>query len=372
MEHSHQCNHCLRVFDVLEELHKHREAKVHCFCSTNDGLFLKRKRLAQQIRLAVPVTQFRCIECDRDFIAGGALVHRPQIERYEYHTPPAPTVMETNCTEDAPPTHRLSGRDSYLKELERHFAGPSLDPINDRNTMTTPKMATLSPAPSQDLENVARCSGSDRAQDSKLVHEHHIGSLIECDTLVTQRTSLIDVAINAENSPAKSDCSKPSSYHTAMDSGRGSSMEPALAEEVSACFSPFSSAQVSPAEPADDVSASNRSRFIPPKSTRFFCPQCPPFSSNSFSTIKALHEHLASHARESEIYSYPSDLPMSGITGRSGKDRQEVLSENFLATIKALKHNMDASESGEKPEGAVEFVENQLEELGFEGLKLME
>lgn len=277
-----------------------------------------------------------------------------------------------NYTKDASPGDGLSGRDSYLKELERHFADLSLDPVGDRKIMTTPKVTSLSSGPSQDLESVARGSGSDRTQDSELVREHHIGSLRECDTLATQRTSLIDIAINSENSPAKSVCSKPSSYHTAMDSGRRSSMEHALAEQISAWISPFSSAQVSPTKSADDVSASNPSRFIPPTSTRFFCPQCNPSYSNSFSTIKALHEHLGSHAHGSEISNYPSDLRMSGTTGRNGKDRQELLSENFLATLKALKHNMDKSESSEKPKGIVEFVEKQLGELGFKGLKLME
>ncbi|KAL8928255.1 MAG: hypothetical protein Q9208_001965 [Pyrenodesmia sp. 3 TL-2023] len=356
-EHFHRCSHCLRVFNILNDLRDHHNTRVHCLCPTSDLLFVQRKRLARHIRLTVPVTKFRCLECEGDFVAGGALVHRPQREQSEYHTAPAPSALKVKSVEDTSLESGISGRDSsYLKELERHFANLNLNPVSP--------LIPLHHVGSGILD-----SSLDQKEADQLVREHHTENLRDLNTLATQEPSLIGVATNDETSPVMSDRSTLSSYHTAIESGHGSSMG-APSEDFSAGISPFSSAQPSPAKLAHNVSASSPIQL---NTTRLFslsCPQCRQHT-DSFSTIKALHEHLPSHIPESKIFGYLSDLRTSDMKSRSGKNT-EVLSKNFLITLQALKQNMDISKCGEKLDGIVEFVEEQLEELGFEGLKLLE
>ncbi|KAL8764007.1 MAG: hypothetical protein Q9184_000295 [Pyrenodesmia sp. 2 TL-2023] len=348
--HVYGCGHCKKTFPSPEGLATHQRAQQHCCCRYCDLLFISEKDLQTHLHTK------------HNHLCGRCLGRFTPVEELCDHHKEDRTPAQNRCLV----SDLNNGPDSsYLKELERHFANLSLSSVGDSKCVASPGTATSPSLRKQNLGSGAPGSGLDGAEADRLFQycnpEH-------TDALGIRIPSLTDTVVKNEISPVQSDRSKLSSFHTAMELGHGSSTERAPSEDLSVWISPFSSAQASPTKLAK-VSASSPSQLTTTGLSSFACLQCPPYT-RSFSTIKALHEHLSSHVPGSRILDYLSDLRMSNMKSRSGRNI-EVLSKNLLATLRALKQNMDTSESGEKPEGIVEFVEEQLGELGFEGLKLL-
>ncbi|KAL8720119.1 MAG: hypothetical protein Q9181_007958 [Wetmoreana brouardii] len=98
------------------------------------------------------------------------------------------------------------------------------------------------------------------------------------------------------------------------------------------------------------------------------CPLCPQ-GTKIFRTLQAFHNHLASPAHAPKIYHCPVDLMPSK---RKGKKAQAAIKE--FSTLSGMAQHIEsgACEGGRNMlEGAIEFVQDKLKELGFEEIRLL-
>ncbi|KAL9010987.1 MAG: hypothetical protein Q9173_004135 [Seirophora scorigena] len=72
-ERHYRCGHCEDVFHLLTELRTHQRATSHLFCGQCCEFFCDWKAQANHMRLITHVTEFRCLECEEDFVDEKAL-----------------------------------------------------------------------------------------------------------------------------------------------------------------------------------------------------------------------------------------------------------------------------------------------------------
>ncbi|KAL8650464.1 MAG: hypothetical protein Q9210_003805 [Variospora velana] len=414
------------------------------------------------MRLITHVTEFRCLECQEDFVDEEALTQHLADTNSHSDAPQAPAQVSfrvphqqplrmlveaslqklgkfppqalTKASTEAPIQPAASNikklhdgwyrcnmckrEFAHLNDAEQHLASLAHNPLIRLKCIASPacsaKFTSLSALISH-LESGSCRAGRDRPKTQWLVEQDGQAKLITLGAMdptmssravTCQSTAAVNVTpsekptsqpdpepvvhIASSNSSKESSTSdttksinsKPShssSYRsTASSSTQLTTTKPSVDEP-----GPIPSKQIAPSNPSKLTAAEltvieadppppNLMAPLAPtqptvtKSTSIPCPHCPP-TSKPFPTINALHSHLPSHAHSNKLFYCPTDMKMPAIKGRGGTSSQEALGKDFLATLKAVTGYMERTGvKREELEGVVDFVLENLRELGFE------
>lgn len=339
-EHDLPCDQCNRTFKAVEGLQQHQLATGH----------RPETKSHQQTKIhPVQASEFRCLECQRNFSSGQALTQH--LENKQTHQAPRLTLA---------PSKDGSYRCGPCKRefvnslaLRSHLESVVHRPLSKFRCLASTECKACFTSPSaflHHLESGACRSGMTRAMFDKLIQNHDPGHVV---TFGTQEQALLQSAPEDSMSSSPLDCGiSPSSD---QDSDSDTYSEPG---GVPLTFSDFIG--------GDSISKSPRPTRL--KNGKLACPICPE-GSKAFGTFQALQNHIGSAAHAPKLY----HCPISSIPAVTTKKNKDALIENF-STFSGMAQHIEsgACKGGKKMlEDAVGLVEEKLGEMGFKNVRLL-
>ncbi|KAL8776439.1 MAG: hypothetical protein Q9213_008273 [Squamulea squamosa] len=345
--HEHHCGQCSSVFASIIQLQNHQRSKGHCYCCECDRFFGSQEAQAQHLRSTIHVSQYRCVECERDFSSEQAL--QQHLIDKKTHGPSQHSIAPLD---DGTYTCDKCDRDfPDHKALKQHLESVVHRPLNQLRCIASTKCKRRFTSPSallHHLESGACDSGLTRASLNNLIRSHDTGNMI---TFGTQLGTLPDSDADDWNSSGLSSPGllTPSSHDSDTYSG-------------------FMGSCLTPLDLPADYFVRNTAQSLVNRAGKLLCPLCPA-SSRGFRTMQALENHLASPAHAPKIF----HCPVNVMSSEKEEKQTEALIKEF-STLSGLTQHVEsgACDGGRKMlEGAMEFVQEKLNELGFRDVKLL-
>ncbi|CAL8579742.1 hypothetical protein XPA_005475 [Xanthoria parietina] len=344
--HEHHCAHCTSVFPTATGLQDHQRNKNHCYRQESDRFFTTQEAHSQHLRSSIHVSQFRCLECERDFSSGQALEQHLNDKRN--HRPSSSITP----LEDGPCTCDECDREFTTRSaLKQHLESLVHRPLSRLRCIASRKCKGRFSSPSallHHLESGACRSNMTRASLNQLISTHDQGNMI---TFGTQLGSLFD---SAGHDRTFAEASSPGFLTPSSHS--------------SDAYSTLTGAQAPTPALSPDCFTLGTGRPMICRAGKFVCPLCP-VQSKGFRTVHALDDHLASPAHAPKIFHCPVDLSN---LAKKGRQTEEMIKD--FSTLSGMTQHIEsgACEGGRQTlEGAMEFVQERLKALGFKNIKLL-
>ncbi|KAL8803204.1 MAG: hypothetical protein Q9182_003305 [Xanthomendoza sp. 2 TL-2023] len=303
--------------------------------------------LSQHLQSTIHVSQYRCLECERDFISESALE-----QHLKYKKNHCPTKKPITPSKNGSHICGKCDRDfSDETALEQHAKSIVHQALSQLRCIASSKCKGRFTSPSallHHLESGACRSGLNRAALNQLVQTHDAGNVI---TFETQTGSLLGLSAEdwASTESFSSGLLTPSSHS-------------------SDTYSELMSAQLAPPASSNGYLELGPAQSAINEAGRCLCPLCP-VGSRGFRTVQALSNHITSAAHAPKAFHCPVNL-MSAI--KKGKQQKPSIKE--FSTLSGLTQHVEsgACKGGKNMlKGAMDIVQERLKAMGFKEIELL-
>ncbi|KAL8713539.1 MAG: hypothetical protein Q9220_002401 [cf. Caloplaca sp. 1 TL-2023] len=321
----------------------HQRDKGHCYCKDCDLCFEDAATLLHHRCTKLRPSEFRCIDCRRDFSSEQALVQH--LASKKNHQPLKSAIEPSadgffHCD-------KCDRRFAQRYALEQHQASNVHKPLSNLRCIASAKCTKHFTSPSAllgHLESGACSSRLNKDLLDTLILEHDTENII---TFGVQEMLLPGKAANdsEEIIGLSPKCLRASIEESDTDSG-------GLGALLKASDVPEWYPSAAENEPGKRIDG------------KLSCPLCPA-GSKGFRTRQAFQEHLGSPAHAPKIFHCPLDLlPVA----------QARVPLKAFSTLSGLTSHIEsnACEGGRRMlEAAADFIEEKLQDLGWAQIKLL-
>lgn len=366
----YSCPECRRRFTQQPSLEAHQRESLHVYCYNCDIFSPTRRLHALHMQSHAPVpamtpsseTQFRCCDCERDFINEGALANHLRCSKV--HEPRKGVNKKKKQKQDKGDSRtkcKKCGRPFKNENaLGQHLASVRHNPLSNIKCVADAECKKQFDCPSAQLHHLesGRCvSGMTKTKLNAAIAANDTGRIITSGG-VRAEWLLEDTSSATSTSLSRSPILTPTSTEF-FDS-----------YPPSAILTPTST-------PSTSTNFYSLLTFRPrTRSSYQTCPLCPPSRIRTF-TLSALQQHLSSsvHAQVSMSLPFPVPNEISfhcprALMGRGG----EKNAVRQFSTVSGLAQHLEsgACDGGKGTfRRVVEYVQEEMKGMGFGGLKLL-